>query len=37
MFLERYGLTLETLVEWNPAIGKGCEYLWQGYAVCVGV
>lgn len=32
-----YGVTLEQLVLWNPAIGSDCTNLWGGYAVCVGV
>lgn len=32
-----YGVTLEELVLWNPAIGSDCTNLWGGYAVCVGV
>ncbi|KAF3145691.1 hypothetical protein TWF703_006833 [Orbilia oligospora] len=29
------GLTLETLVRWNPAIGAGCTSLWARTYVCV--
>lgn len=36
-FMDRYGITLEQMVEWNPAVGVECAGLWGGYAVCVGV
>lgn len=36
-FISEYGVTLEQLVQWNPAVGEMCTNLWGGYAVCVGV
>ncbi|PHH84991.1 hypothetical protein CDD83_1070 [Cordyceps sp. RAO-2017] len=33
----RYGVSLEDLVRWNPAIGKDCTNMWANYYLCVGV
>ena len=32
-----YGIALVDYYKWNPGVGSGCESLWLGYAVCVGV
>jgi LysM repeat protein len=31
------GVTFAQLYAWNPAIGDDCQYLLQGYAICVAV
>ncbi|KAI1114379.1 hypothetical protein F5Y14DRAFT_175542 [Nemania sp. NC0429] len=33
----QFGITLQQLYQWNPAIGADCTNLWLGYAICVGV
>lgn len=31
------GISLDNLYAWNPALGKDCSGLWEGYAHCIGV
>lgn len=34
---QTYGITLEQLYAWNPAVGNGCGALWPTYYICVSI
>ncbi|EAW24579.1 uncharacterized protein NFIA_041570 [Aspergillus fischeri NRRL 181] len=37
VFVDRNGITLAELYEWNPVLNKDCENFWLGEAYCIGV
>ncbi|KAF3898088.1 Carbohydrate-binding module family 50 protein [Trichophyton interdigitale] len=34
---QKYGISLDDFLLWNPGVGKDCSALWLNYGVCIGV